>query len=156
MSGPIPLIPSWFWDSIVMPRLRTVERLQFRVYLNSESSFSDIFGRILAHMSLIPETKVSSFHELFLYGNDEDDGNDIELGLHTNHKMTSKIMDNSLNYQQKFWLATRDIHGNVDYNVGAVLAIIRHSPILYLLGKYVLELQENNNQQNHKHHLKIN
>jgi hypothetical protein len=107
-------------------------------------------------MCLIPETKVSSFHELFLYGNDEDDANDIELGLHTNRKITSKIMNNSLNYEQKFWLATRDIHGNVDYNVGAVLAIIRHSPILYLLGKCVFESQEDNNQKTHKLHLNIN
>ncbi len=141
MSGPIPLIPSWFWDAIVMPRLRTLERIRFRVFINSESSFADTFGRILVYMCLIPETQVSTVHEFSLYENDGE-GKELELGIHTNinnSKVTTKHLPNNTfrTYEQEDWLITIDAKGKRAYNIDAVLAIIRHSPLLYLLGKYV-------------------
>jgi hypothetical protein len=139
MAGPIPLIPSWFWDTLVMPRLRTAERLRFRVFLNPRSYFSDTLGRILIHMCLIPETKVSSVHELFFHDHEivDDDDVDVESGLYRSHKVTSKMIDMALGYPERFWLATRDTHGSIDYNVHAILAILRHSPLLCRLGNLV-------------------
>jgi hypothetical protein len=93
-------------------------------------------------MCLIPETQVSTVHEFLLYENDGEE-EELELGIHTNinnsnKKVTTKHLPNNTfrTYEQEDWLITIDAKGKRAYNIDAVLAIIRHSPLLYLLGKY--------------------
>jgi len=58
------MLPGWFWERIVFTRLRTKERLAFRLRFHSESSLATRIVIVLTNFFLIPETDLQPIYSL--------------------------------------------------------------------------------------------
>lgn len=111
----LPLIPSFFWDTLFYRLFKTPARSKFKLYYTSNHFMSHDTARLIESFLLIPDTSVQRFdHQI-----DRDTSNtsnDPETGVKSR--------------ASTIWLFAEDSKGDIHYNYDAIVAVATVSPLL--------------------------
>lgn len=121
MFGVLILLPNWFWERIVFQRLRTKQRVGFRLYYFPHSKLSSIFASTFEHLFLIPESQVIPMES--------------ESEIPPKFSSDEVVVDiqPKRNVALSSWLMVRDWQGVHHTNFNAFVSLCHVSPLLWPL-----------------------
>jgi len=128
MFALVTFIPSWVWDEVVFRRLRTRERLGFKLYYQPGCSFCSTFTAICSNFFLIPETEVIALDEVHSKGDYKESDSEVVVDVKPSRTFSGNTSS---------WLIVRDFRGITHSNAAALVQICKVSPLLWPLS-YVL------------------
>jgi len=146
MFGITSLLPTWFWEEVVFRKLRTKERIGFKLFYNPNSTLCTNIAIFIEHFLLIPESQV--IPNL----NKQDTGS---FSAHDNSSLDSKKTDEDVernmpqspknefvvevNTNRSYattssgWFVAQDYRGTYYTDFEAIVAMCRVSPLLWPL-----------------------
>eukprot|EP01116_Phalansterium_solitarium_P011134 TRINITY_DN2673_c0_g2_i1.p1 TRINITY_DN2673_c0_g2~~TRINITY_DN2673_c0_g2_i1.p1 ORF type:complete len:697 (+),score=177.83 TRINITY_DN2673_c0_g2_i1:115-2205(+) len=153
--GLTALLPTWMWEYIVFRRLRTRERLSFKLFFDPGCKFCTNFAIFCENFLLIPETKVLALtehdrehltgdgkrHQLSHKGESRpthaSSGSKADRGRDSDEE-SSEVIDIIPNrtftsFGNAPWLLCQDAYGVYHSNFAALVQIFKVSPLLWPL-----------------------
>jgi hypothetical protein len=112
-AGALGLLPSWFWDAVLLPYLRTPTRTSFKIFYHSHCKCYKLLECVKMFF-LVPQTQLLPFQHL---------QHDEEEQVPHEHQHVHSIASKS-------WLVV-ECEGRVCSNGAAVAAVCRVSPLLW-------------------------
>lgn len=117
-AGALGLLPSWFWDAVLLPSLRTPSRTSFKIFYHSHCNCYKLLECVKMFF-LLPQTKLLPFSQL-----QHDEEEEVPLS-HDEHQPQHVHSIDS-----KRWLVV-ECEGRVSSNGAAVAALCSVSPLLW-------------------------
>jgi hypothetical protein len=154
MAGLTPLLPTWFWETLVFRFIRKPERTNFELYYTTVGRwhFYERFAKVLATFFLLPEADVRPLRQLLLNPSSSSSssssslsGRDEEEGLMTSDMGSAGHLGGTEKFSRNFvggtheyrdaCLVAVDHNGVVHKDYDALVATCEASPLLWPVGR---------------------